>query len=116
MRTGRRVLEHPSPRRREDRQDAPTNAGGVVDLLQAGRHTFPFVAAAIGVSRSRRQHEIIVGDPAFIEGATFDNHGAALAVDAGYLAQYDAHIGSPAQDGAMGEAIWAGERPAVATW
>ena len=88
--------------RLEGRQDAPTNAGGVVDLLQAGRHTFPFVAAEIGVPRARRQHEIIVGDLAFLGGATFHDHSAAPVVDAGHLAQYDAHIGSPAQDSADG--------------
>jgi hypothetical protein len=116
MRTGRRVLEHPSPGGAKTvrmRRRMPVASS---TFFRPGATPSHFVAAEIGVSRSRRQHEIIVGDPAFIEGATFDDHGAALAVDAGYLAQYDAHIGSPAQDGAMGEAIWAGEKPAVATW
>ena len=60
----------------EGGQDAAADAGGVVDLLQAGRDALPVVVAEIGVPRAGRQHEIVVGDVAVLE-----RDGAALLVD-----------------------------------
>ena len=47
----------------EGRQDAAADAGGVVDVLQAGRHALPVVVAEIGVPCAGRDDEIVVRRP-----------------------------------------------------
>ena len=77
----------------EGGQDAPADAGGIVDLLEAGRHALPFVVAEIGVARSRRQHQLIVFDLVAV-----DLDRAALPVHAGNPAEHDTYVGRAAQD------------------
>jgi hypothetical protein len=79
----------------EGHQDAATDAGGVVDILQSGRHALPVVVAEIGVPRAGRDDEMVVS-----HFAVLDRHGPLLLVDAQDLAQQDALVGRAAQDGA----------------
>ena len=46
----------------EGDEDAPPDAGRVLDALEAGRDLGPFVVAEVGVGRARGEHEIVVGD------------------------------------------------------
>ena len=72
----------------EGGQDAAADGGGVVDLLQAGRHALPFVVAEIGMPRAGRQHQIVVGDRRDPRRVTVRR----CLVDAGHLAQQHAHV------------------------
>ena len=96
----------------EGGEDAAADAGGVVDLLEAGRDTLPVVVAEIGMPRAGRQHEIVVGDGAVLEG-----DGAALPCRSPVtLPSMTWTLAALRRMARIGEAIWAGDRPAVATW
>ena len=46
----------------EGDEDAPPDAGGVLDALEARRHLGPFVVAEIRMGRAGGEHEVVVGD------------------------------------------------------
>ena len=46
----------------EGDEDAPPDAGGVLDALEPGRHLGPFVVAKIGMGRAGGEHEMVVGN------------------------------------------------------
>src|SRR4030088_929848 len=46
----------------EGDEDAPPDAGGVLDALEARRHLSPFVVAEIRMGRAGGEHEVVVGD------------------------------------------------------
>ena len=48
----------------ECQQNPSTNAGRVLDTLESGRELRPFVVSEIGVRRSGRNHEVVVGNRA----------------------------------------------------
>jgi hypothetical protein len=79
----------------EGTEDAAADAGGVVDLLEAGGDPLPFVMAEVRVPRAGGEHQIVVGDFAVLE-----LHQPALLVDARHLAQDHALVAGAAQDGA----------------
>ena len=83
----------------------------VVDALEARRVLRPFVVAEIGVARAGRQNEKVVSDPSIL-----GDNLLGVEVDAVTSASMTVALAWPASMLRIGEAMSAGDRPAVATW
>ena len=76
----------------EGQEDAPADAGRVVQLFQPRRRRLPVIVSEVVVARAGREDQVIVGDGLLPEG-----HGAALYIHARDLAQEHAGIALAAQ-------------------
>src|SRR5262249_60434440 len=65
----------------EGRQDTPADAGCIIDLLQAGSHALPFIAAKIRMPRAGCEYKSVIGD-----FAIFDYDDTAVLIRAAHPA------------------------------
>ena len=79
----------------EREQDPAAQLQRVLDRLEPGRHVRPLVVAEIGVGRTGREHEVVVG-----HALAVDREAPRRHVDAGHLREQHFAVRLAAQHGA----------------
>jgi hypothetical protein len=94
----------------ERQQETAPQQSGVIDALQTGRKLRPIVVAEITVAGAGRDDEEIVRQ------AIFGLNGLADRIEAFDVSQNYVALACRLNTLRIVAAMWAGERPAVATW